>query len=59
MYYIDVMSFLEHPEKDWEVALEEATSSPPAEKLDDRGLGYGLSLRICRLQSRFRAGILV
>ena len=32
MYYIDVMGFLEHPEKDWEVALEEATSSPPAEK---------------------------
>ena len=29
-YYIDVMGFLEHPEKDWEVALEEVTSSPPA-----------------------------
>jgi hypothetical protein len=29
MYYIDVMGFLEHPEKDWEVAVEEATSSPP------------------------------
>ena len=30
MYYIDVMGFLEHPEKDWEVAIEEAISSPPA-----------------------------
>ena len=30
MYYIDVMGFLEHPEKDWEVALEEVTDSPPA-----------------------------
>ncbi len=30
MYYIDVMGFLEHLEKDWEVALEKATSSPPA-----------------------------
>ena len=29
MYYIDVMGFLEHPEKDWEVAIEEAISSPP------------------------------
>ena len=29
MYYIDVMGFLEHPEKDWDVALEKATSSPP------------------------------
>jgi hypothetical protein len=29
MYYIDVMGFLEHPEKDWEVALEEVTDSPP------------------------------
>ena len=29
MYYIDVMGFLEHPEKDWEVAVEEAISSPP------------------------------
>ena len=30
MYYIDVMGFLEHPEKDWEVAVEEAVGSPPA-----------------------------
>ena len=30
MYYIDVMGFLEHPEKDREVALEEVISSPPA-----------------------------
>ena len=30
MYYIDIMGFLEHPEKDWELALEKATSSPPA-----------------------------
>ena len=30
MYYIDVMGFLEHTEKDWEVAIEEAISSPPA-----------------------------
>ena len=30
MYYIDVMGFFEHPEKDWEVALEKATSSPSA-----------------------------
>lgn len=30
MYYIDIMGFLEHPEKDCEVALEKATSSPPA-----------------------------
>ena len=29
MYYIDVMGFLEHLEKDWEVAVEEAISSPP------------------------------
>ena len=29
MYYIDVMGFLEHPEKDWEVALEQAVASPP------------------------------
>lgn len=29
MYYINVMGFLEHPEKDWEVAVEEATASPP------------------------------
>ena len=29
MYYIDVMGFLEHPEKDWEVAVKEAISSPP------------------------------
>ena len=29
MYYIDVMGFLEHPEKEWEVAIEEAISSPP------------------------------
>ena len=28
MYYIDVLRFLEHPEKDWEAALEEDTSSP-------------------------------
>ena len=28
MYYIDVLGFLEHPEKDWEAALEEDTSSP-------------------------------
>jgi hypothetical protein len=28
MYYIDVMGFLEHPEKYWEVAIEEAISSP-------------------------------
>ena len=26
-YRIDVMDFLEHPEKDWEVAIEEATGS--------------------------------
>jgi len=32
MYYIDVLGFLEHPEKDWEAALEEATSSPPPEE---------------------------
>ena len=32
MYYIDVLGFLEHPEKDWEAALEEATSSPPDEE---------------------------
>ena len=32
MYYIDVMGFLEHPEKDCEAALEEATSSPPDEE---------------------------
>jgi len=30
MYYLDVMGFLEHPEKDWEVALEQVISSPPA-----------------------------
>ena len=30
MYYIDVMGFLEHPEKEREVALEEVISSPPA-----------------------------
>ena len=30
--YIDVIGFLEHPEKDWEVALEEVTGSSPAEK---------------------------
>jgi len=29
MYYIDVMGFLEHPEKDWEVALEQAVARPP------------------------------
>ena len=29
MYYIDVMGFLEHPEKDWEVAVEKAVSSLP------------------------------
>ena len=29
MYYIDVLGFLEHPGKDWEATLEEATSSPP------------------------------
>ena len=29
MYYIDVMGFPEHPEKDWEVAVEEALSCPP------------------------------
>lgn len=28
MYYIDVMGFLEHPEKDWEVAIEEAKAVP-------------------------------
>ena len=30
MYYIDVMGFLEHPEKVREVAIEEVISSPPA-----------------------------
>ena len=30
MYYIDVMGFLEHPEKHWEVAIEETKSSHPA-----------------------------
>ena len=29
LYYIDVMGFLEHPEKDWEVAVEETISSTP------------------------------
>jgi hypothetical protein len=29
MYYIDVMGFLEHPEKDWEVAIEEVITTPP------------------------------
>ena len=28
MYYIYVMGGLEHPEKDWEVAVENAISSP-------------------------------
>ena len=30
MYYIDVMGFLEHPEKDCKIAIEEAINSPPA-----------------------------
>ena len=29
MYYIDVHGFLEHPEKDWEKALEKALEAPP------------------------------
>jgi IS4 transposase len=29
MYYIDVHGFLEHPEKDWEEALEKALEAPP------------------------------
>ncbi len=29
MYYIDVHGFLEHPEKDWEEALEKALKAPP------------------------------
>ena len=37
MYYIDVMGFLEHPEKDWEVALEQAAADPPGEWQTDEG----------------------
>ena len=37
MYYIDVLGFLEHPEKDWEVALEQAASDPPGEWQIDAG----------------------
>ena len=29
MYYINVQGFLEHPEKDWEEALEKALEAPP------------------------------
>lgn len=29
MYYIDVQGFLEHPERDWEEALEKALEAPP------------------------------
>lgn len=29
MYYIDVHGFLEHPEKDWEEALEKALGASP------------------------------
>ena len=29
MYYIDVHGFLEHPEKDWDEALEKALEAPP------------------------------
>jgi len=32
------MGFLEHPEKDWEVALEEAIGSPPATVESNGGL---------------------
>ena len=29
VYYTDVQGFLEHPERDWEEALEKALEDPP------------------------------
>lgn len=36
MYYIDVQGFLEHPEKDWENALEKAIESPPQDPSEEQ-----------------------
>ena len=40
MYYVDFYSLFNHPEKDWEIILSNASSDPPEPSLFDfRGLG--------------------
>ncbi len=41
MYYINISTFLENPEKDWAKMLGKACSSPPEPTLfDDMGLTF-------------------